>query len=158
MTARRIGRLDVRIHGARVALSGRLDDACQLGELAAQLPAGDVALDTAGITFVNSIGMREWVRLIRALRDRGSVTLEAVADVLMVQMNLLSEFRGATRITSFHAGYVCPACGLEASLRVDAIANAEALRRLEAPKLPCPECGAAMELADFPERYLSLFR
>jgi hypothetical protein len=23
--------------------------------------------------------------------------------------------------------------------------------------MPCPECGAAMELGDFPERYLGLF-
>jgi hypothetical protein len=158
MTAFRSPRLEVQLHGARAVLTGRLDDTCQLGELAARMPAGDVALDVGGITFVNSIGMREWVRLLRTLRARGLVTLEVVSEVLMVQMNLISEFRGGVQIAAFHASYACPACGYEASMRIDAVAHAEALRRLEAPALPCPECGTAMELADFPERYLGVFR
>jgi hypothetical protein len=158
MTSLRIGRLEAQVTGARAVLVGRLDDMAQLGELAARLPPGDVVIDTAGVTFVNSIGMREWVRLLRALRDRGAVTLEAVCDVLMVQMNLLAEFhRGAVQIASFHAGYLCPACGGEATPLVDAVANAAALHQMRAPPMPCPECGAAMELADFPERYLSIF-
>jgi predicted RNA-binding Zn-ribbon protein involved in translation (DUF1610 family)/anti-anti-sigma regulatory factor len=156
MTAPR-SRLDVQVTGARAVLVGRIDDTAQLADVATRLPAGDVALDTSGVTFVNSIGMREWVRLIRVLRDRGTVTLEAVSEVLMVQMNLLAEFGGgAVRIASFHAAYVCPACGYEAAPLVDAIAHAAELRELRMPRLPCPECGAAMELADFPERYLSV--
>jgi len=153
----RTGRHDVEITGGRAVLAGRIDETSQLAELAVQLPPGDVVLDAAGITFVNSIGMRAWIRLIRALRERGTVTLEAVSDVLIVQMNLLAEFRGRVQIASFHAGYVCPACGRDAALLVDVARHAAALRELRAPALPCPECGAAMELADCPERYLSIF-
>jgi len=158
MTAFRTGRLAVEIAGARAVLAGRLDDTVQLAELATLLPPGDVALDTAGVAFVNSIGMREWVRLVRVLRLRGTVTLEAVSDVLIKQMNLLSEFRDSVRIASFHAGYVCPACGGEATPLVDAVAHGAALREMQPPPLPCPECQAEMELADYPERYLSIFR
>jgi hypothetical protein len=158
MTAFRIGRLDVELTGARAVLSGRLDDTAQLAQLAARLPVGDTAIHTAAVGFVNSVGMREWAQLIRVLRARGAVTLEAVSDRLMVQMNLLAEFRGgAVRIASFHAGYLCPACGREATPLVDAVAHAAELRELRAPRLPCPECGAAMELADFPERYFGVF-
>lgn len=158
MTGFRIGRLDVEIAGARAVLAGRLDDTAQLGEVAARLPAGDVTIETSGVGFVNSIGMREWVQLIRALRARGTVTLEAVSDRLMVQMNLLAEFRSnGVRIASFHAACLCPACGREAAPLIDAVAHAADLRALRTPPLPCPECGAAMELADFPERYLGVF-
>jgi len=158
MSSFRIGRLDVQVTGARAVLAGRIDDTSPLAEVAARLPAGDTVIETSGVMFVNSIGMREWVRLIRALRERGTVTLEAVSDVLMVQMNLLAEFAGgAVRIASFHTPYVCPACGCEATLLVDAVAHAAEIRELRVPPLPCPECGAAMELADFPERYLSVF-
>ena len=108
MTTFRIGRLEVELAGARAVLVGRLDDTVQLAELAARLPAGDTVLETSGVAFVNSIGMREWVQLIRALRARGAVTLEAVSDRLMVQMNLLVEFRaGGVRISSFHAACMC---------------------------------------------------
>ena len=158
MTGFRTGRLDVRVAGARATLAGRIDDVAQLGALATLLPAGDVVLDLAGVTFINSIGMREWVRLIRVLRDRGTVTLAAVSDVLIVQLNMIAEFRGSVQIASFHAGYVCPACGREATLLIDAVGHAAVLRAMAAPRLPCPECGAAMELADFPERYFGIFQ
>jgi len=158
MTAFQIGRLEVELAGARAVLTGRLDDTVQLAELAARLPAGDTVIETSGVGFVNSVGMREWVQLIRALRARGGVTLEAVSDRLMAQMNLVVEFRaGGIRISSFHAACVCPACGREATPLIDAVAHADELRAQRAPRLPCPECGAAMELADFPERYLSVF-
>ncbi len=157
MTVQRLGRLDVRIVGSTVLLSGRIDDGSPLGDLASKVPPGDVVIDTSAVSFVNSIGMREWIRFVRALRERGEVTLARVADVLITQMNLIPEFTN-TPITSFHAQYVCPACGAESAPLVDAIANAEGLRRMQAPKLPCAECGAQMELGDFPERYLTLFR
>jgi len=158
MTTPRTSRLDMRVEGARVSLTGRIDDSTSFAELVAQLPTGGVIIDTSGVTFVNSIGMREWIRLIRVLRDRGPITLERVADVLMTQMNLIPEFATSVQISSFHAQYVCPSCGHESAPVVDVATHAPTLREMKAPKLPCPECGAAMDLGDFPERYLSIFR
>lgn len=154
----KLGRIDAEVLGARVMLAGRIDDsAIALGELLAHVPAGDVVLDTSAVTFVNSVGMREWMRLVRAFRERGKVTFEGVSDVLMTQMNLIPEFTGIA-IASFHAQYVCSACGNEATPLIDVATHGAELRAMRAPKMPCPECGAATDLADFPERYLSLFR
>ena len=154
----RNSRLDMRIDGARVVLAGRIDDSCSFEQLVTQLPAGGITIDTSGVTFVNSIGMREWMRLVGAMRERGPVVLERVADVLMTQMNLIPEFATSVRITSFHAQYVCNACGAESAPIVDAVAHGDTLRALKAPKLPCAECNSPMDLGDFPERYLSIFR
>jgi len=154
----RIGRLDVEVSGSRVVLAGRIDDsAIALGDLLSHVPVGDVVFDTSGVLFINSIGMREWMRLVRAFRERGRVTFERVADVLITQMNLIPEFKGVD-VASFHAQYLCPACGNEATPLIDAATHGAELRAMRAPKMPCPECGAATDLADFPERYLSLFR
>lgn len=153
----RTSRLDLRVEGARVTLTGRIDDAASFEGLAARLPAGGVTIDTGGVTFVNSVGMREWIRLVRALRERGPIRLERVADVLMTQMNLIRELAGRLEIVSFHAQYACAACGHESAPLVDVAAHAPALAAMAMPKLPCPECGAAMDLGDFPERYLSVF-
>jgi predicted RNA-binding Zn-ribbon protein involved in translation (DUF1610 family) len=158
MSGHRLGRLEVQIHGARMALAGRFDDGVVgLPEMAANLPAGDVTIDLEGITFVNSVGMREWMRLVRVLRDRGTITLARVAEGLMGQMNLIPEFKGAVRIASFHAQYACPKCGAEADPLIDAVAHLLSLRAKKFPAMACPECGSAMELAEFPERYLTLF-
>lgn len=154
----RTGRLDIDVTGNRVTLAGRFDDEGRAYELLTLIPAGDVVVDTSGLTFINSVGMREWMRLLRALRERGSVTLDRIADVLITQLNLLPDIARSVTITSFHAQYLCGNCGAESTPLVDAIAHAEGLARLQAPKLPCDECGAPMDLADFSERYLSLFR
>jgi hypothetical protein len=153
----RTGRLEVTLRGSRAVFAGRLDDAVLLGELVTQLPPGDVVIDAAGISFVNSVGMREWIRLVRALRDRGPITLEAVSEVLITQMNQISQFRGV-RIISFYASYLCPSCGCESRQLVDAVAQAAVLRQMKVPRMPCPECRAPMDLGDYPERYLSIFR
>jgi len=94
-------RLEIRIDHHRVYFSGRIDDTAQLATLA--LPDGPVILDTDGVTFINSIGMREWIRFVRAAREGGrQITLDRVADVLMTQMNMINELHGLT-VTSFHA-------------------------------------------------------
>lgn len=155
----KLGRLEATIADARLTLVGRIDDTSPLGELASQLPAGDLVIDTAGVTFVNSIGMREWLRLLRALTSaQRGVTLERVADVLITQLNLMPSLGPGVRITSFYAQYACNRCGAEAAMLVDAVAHAASLARLQPPASPCAECGSAMELADFPERYLTLFK
>jgi ribosomal protein S27AE len=162
MIALRLGRLDVQVvPGAptRVTMTGRMDDSANLGELTRKLTDSYVAIDTGGVSFVNSIGMREWLRLLRALRERGAVvTLERVADVLMTQMNLLADSAKGVHIASFHAQYACGKCGAECAPLVDAVAYADLLQKMQAPRMPCPECGSAMELGDFPERYLTIFR
>lgn len=159
MTTLRLGRLDATIDGSRAVLVGRIDDSAPLGEVAAALPVGAVSIDTGGVTFVNSIGMREWLRFIRALREKGAtVTLVRVADVLMTQLNLFGDLARMVAIESFHAHYVCATCGAEAAPLVDVATHAQLLRSQKAPQLPCPECQSAMDLGDFPERYLSVFK
>jgi hypothetical protein len=159
MTSMHIGRLLVELDGTRLVLSGRIDESAVLGTLVPQIASGDVTINTSGVTFINSIGMREWMRLVRALRDRGSkVILDRVADVIMTQMNMISDLAAHVKVLSFHAQYLCTRCGAEGTPLVDAIAHAQDLRELRAPRLQCTECDGTMELADFPERYLSIFR
>ena len=160
MIALRLGRLDVQVvpgNPTRVTFAGRIDDSTNFGELQRQIPPGDLVIDTGAVTFINSIGMREWMRLLRGLQGR-TVSLERVADVLMTQLNMIRDSTKGTRIVSFHAQYVCPNCGAETAPLVDAVAHAHLLRQMQAPRLPCPECGSAMELGDFAERYLTIFR
>lgn len=158
MTTLRRGRLEATLDGQRAVLVGRIDDSASLAEVGAAL-TGDVSVDTGGVTFVNSIGMREWLRFIRGLRDKGAtVTLVRVADVLMTQLNLFGDLARMVTIESFHAQYVCGTCGAEAAPLVEVAPYAQLLRAQKAPQLPCPECQSAMDLGDFPERYLSVFK
>ena len=142
-----------------IALSGRIVDGISLAHHADGLVPGDVILDTEGVSFVNSVGMRELIRLIRSLRQRGhAVVMERVAEVLMPQINVFSELASSVTVTSFHAHYACARCGAEDTPLLQVAPNRDLFAAQKAPQLPCPECQAPMDLADFPERYLTVFK
>jgi ABC-type transporter Mla MlaB component/DNA-directed RNA polymerase subunit RPC12/RpoP len=143
----------------RIVLEGRIADGASLTQVPRLYAPGPVRIDTDAVTFVNSAGMRELVRFIRTLRESGhEIVMERVADVLMTQINMLEELARSVSVASFHAQYVCPACGAESAPIVDVAQHRALLRTLQAPRLPCPECGSQMDLGDFPERYLSVFK
>jgi hypothetical protein len=127
-----------------------------LHELLGRARAGQLVLDLAQITFINSLGVRDWIRMQAAAQQGGlGVELRRVSEPLVHQLNMIIATRGASRVTSFFAPYACDACGREDSLLIDAIANAAQLQRLEPPAMTCPECQAKMAFNDFPERYFS---
>lgn len=162
-TTRRLGRLDVQVDrtatGCVVTLAGQIDDQAALEAVAAELPverAGEVVIDLDGVRFINSIGVREWMRLLRGLVDRGArVVLERCAEVIIEQINMITDARGSAEVRSFHAPYQCPGCGLETSALLDVARHGDAMRRMEAPAVPCPDCGQAMELYEVPERFFT---
>lgn len=158
-TTLQLGRLSIIRSASRIVFSGRLDDAAPLSSLATNELSNNLVLDTGGITFVNSIGIREWMRLLRTLQEAGiRVVLENVADVLITQMNMIPEARGEATISSFHALYACERCGAEATPLIEVAPHRADLMAMKAPPVPCKECGGMMELGDYPERYLSVFK
>ncbi len=150
------GRLTVDIQRDTLALTGAIDEAAALHELIGHARDGRLVLDLGGITFINSLGVRDWIRMQVSAQKAGlAVELHRVAEPLVHQLNMIIATRGNARVASFFAPYACDACGREDSLLIDTTATAAALARLEPPPMTCPECGAAMAFNDFPERYFS---
>jgi hypothetical protein len=148
--------MQVQPADGQLILSGAIDENAGLNELLGQARGGRLVLDLAGITFINSLGVRDWIRLQAAATAQGlNVELRRVAEVIVHQLNMIIATRGTARVTSFFAPYACDACGREDSLLVDAVANAQGLAQLQPPPMTCPECGAQMAFNDFPERYFS---
>lgn len=156
----KLGRIEAEVDGdaarRRVALRGRLDESALLSERAAAWHAAEVTIDTAEVSFINSIGVREWMRLIRGLTDRGAaIHLERCAEVIIEQINMIPDARGAAEVRSFHAPYQCTGCGLEASMLLDLARHGDAMRRMQAPPMACPDCAQPMELYEVPEKFFS---
>jgi ABC-type transporter Mla MlaB component len=142
--------------GEMLALAGSIDESAALHELIGRATAGRLTLDLAAVTFINSLGVRDWIRMQAAAQKAGlAVELRRVAEPLVHQLNMIIATRGAAHVTSFYAPYACDACGREESLLLDAVANHDRLIRLDPPPQTCPECGAQMAFNDFPERYFS---
>lgn len=156
----KLGRLEATVADAgsarTITLRGRIDESTNLSARAAAWATPTVTIDTEGVTFINSIGVREWMRLLRGLADAGSkVTLVKCAEVLIEQINMIDEARAGADVVSFHAPYQCTKCGLEASMLLVVAEHGPALRRMEAPNLPCPDCKQAMELYEVPEKFFT---
>jgi anti-anti-sigma regulatory factor len=150
------GRMTIDRTADQLVLAGAIDETSALDELLGRASHGRLALDLAGITFINSLGVRDWIRMQSNATKAGiHVELRRVAEVIIHQLNMIIATRGTARVTSFFAPYACDACGREDSLLVDAIANAAQLAQLQPPVMKCPECGADMAFNDFPERYFS---
>lgn len=149
-------RMQVQPSGDALVLSGAIDEHSQLMELLGQARGGKLVLDTGGITFINSLGVRDWIRMQASATQQGiAIELRRVAEVLIHQLNMIIATRGTSRVTSFFAPFACDACGREESLLIDAVAHAAELAQLQPPAMKCPECSAQMAFNDFPERYFS---
>ena len=149
-------RMVVQDAGDQLVLSGSIDETAGLHELLGRARGGTLALDLAGIAFINSLGVRDWIRMQAAATTAGiAIELRRVAEVIVHQLNMIIATRGTACVTSFFAPYACDKCGREDSLLVDAIANADRHARLEPAPMTCPECRGAMVFNDFPERYFS---
>lgn len=150
------GRMTIDTQGDALILGGAIDEAAALHELIGRARGGRLVLDLAGVTFINSLGVRDWIRMQAAAQQANlAVELRRVSEPLVHQLNMIIATRGNAAVTSFFAPYACDACGREDSLLVDAVAHHAGLTQLEPPPMTCPECGAQMAFNDFPERYFS---
>lgn len=150
------GRMTIDSKGDELVIAGAIDESAALHEMLSRAQNGKLNLDLAAVTFINSLGVRDWIRMQAAAQQQNiAVQLRRVAEPLVHQLNMIIATRGNALVTSFYAPYACDACGREESLLIDAVANGPALVRLEPPPMTCPECGAQMVFNDFPERYFS---
>jgi len=150
------GRMTIQPHGDALLIGGAIDEAAALHEMITRATGGRLVLDLAAVTFINSLGVRDWIRMQAAAQQAGlAIELRRVAEPLVHQLNMIIATRGNAKVASFFAPYACDACGREESLLIDAVANGAALAALQPPAMACPECGAQMAFNDFPERYFS---
>jgi anti-anti-sigma regulatory factor len=151
-----MSRLHVQPGDGALMLSGAIDETAGLMELLGRAQGGHLVLDLAGVTFINSLGVRDWIRMqAAATQQRIQIDLRRVAEVIIHQLNMIIATRGTSTVSSFFAPYACDRCGREESLLVDANAHGAQLAKLHPPAMTCPECAGPMAFNDFPERYFS---
>jgi len=150
------GRISIEPEGDVLVIKGAIDESAELTHLLERAAGRRLVLDLGGVTFINSLGVRDWIRMQAGAQRAGIVVeLRRVVEPLIHQLNMIIATRGAARVTSFFAPYACDGCGREDSLLIDAVAHAQELAQLEPPAMTCAERGAQMAFNDFPERYFS---
>jgi hypothetical protein len=134
-----------------IALSGHVNEATDFTPLR-KLP-GPLVIDLGEIENINSLGVREWIFFVRECETSGvELTFERCSPLIVNQMSMISNFMGSrSRVKSVLIPYVCLSCNHELDVLLELSAGAEIH-----PTMPCPKCGATMQLDDLVEMYTQL--
>jgi anti-anti-sigma regulatory factor len=133
-------------------IGGSIDERAQLAPLVQWAKDGKLTLDLGAVTFINSLGVREWVRLQTTARDANvKLELRRVAEVMIHQLNVVPAARAASEVKSFFATYVCEDCSEEQP----ELLEVARLTKLEAPPATCRRCKRPAVLSEAPELYFS---
>jgi predicted RNA-binding Zn-ribbon protein involved in translation (DUF1610 family) len=138
----------------RLTLAGRIDERARLADLVATVAPGPLVIDLAEVTYINSLGVRDWVSFLRRLAGNGvEVTFDRCADVMVLQMNMITDARGKATVRSFFAPFACDGCGWEGASLVVTDEVAPDVVAGRTPEAVCPDCGQKARFADFVDRY-----
>jgi hypothetical protein len=149
-------RLVVDNRGDHIALEGVIDEEAKLTDVLGRARDGRLVLDLGGIKFINSIGVREWIRMQQAAANiKLALELRRVSVPLVNQLNIVPATRGVSMVTSFYAPYECTDCDDEHDVLLDMRTHGVAIAKKQVPRAACPDCGEAMGFTTPPELYFS---
>ena len=138
-----------------ITLAGVVDERSDLRPLADAVRGRVVVVDTSAVRRINSVGVREWVLWMNALRAAGlQVVLIDCSPAVMDQVNLVQNFAEGAVVASFLAPYYCDRCDLEQVHRLET-ARLPAQRPARAPRFTCGKPGCALSFDDVEQDFFS---
>jgi anti-anti-sigma regulatory factor len=152
-------KIETRGAETHVVLTGAISEYAPLDPLLSELAGpsnpSTVTIDLAGVSSINSIGVRNWLELMRALETRGvALVLERCSVPIVHQLSMIAGFEGVGTVRSVFAPYYCAACN-RAEDRLLSLEGEGVAERLLEPGA-CPACGGPQEFDDLPEHYVGL--
>lgn len=138
-----------------LVVSGEIDEECNIGETFKQLD-GRVVVNLRNVSYVDSSGLREWIKAISNVPARCQLELHEVSVRFVYQLNMSLNARGRGRVVSFMAPYYCGRCEKRRDVLLVPEAHAKDLGRADAIAVPtqkCPDCGQVLIFDELPEEF-----
>ncbi|PWU12251.1 MAG: hypothetical protein C5B49_16605 [Bdellovibrio sp.] len=107
--------IDKKPDGARlvVVMKGNIDEDAQFSPLEVGA-VNVVVLDLAGVITIDSIGMRNWIKWVKAMPESLRLSVRRCPKVIVNQINMIAGFLPATaKIDSFYVPYYANVSGSE---------------------------------------------
>lgn len=147
-------RLSYLRDGDAMVLEGAIDERANLAKLVEFARGGQLVLDLAGVTYINSLGVRAWCQLLQLARSIDlRVELRRVSERMVHQLNIVPAARAP--VTSFFAPYTCDRCGDEKHVLLDVAARREELAQGRAPAGECASCRGRLVFGEMPQLYFA---
>jgi anti-anti-sigma regulatory factor len=108
------------------------------------------------VTFVNSCGVRAWINFLRDFEQGREIIFEECTSEIVMQINMIPNFKGKSKIKSVYATYECDECGHNETVLFEQGKNLPKSAKSELPPMKCPQCGSdEMEMEELEEEYFS---
>lgn len=114
--------------------------------------ASEILINMEKVTFINSIGVKNWITWVLKIPHRCKVRLEKCPFVITNQVNIVQGFLPRnSQIESFNAPYICDSCGQEKYFMLSLgkeyeYATATSPKAVNLPEeVSCSKCGDFME-------------
>lgn len=135
----------------RVVIKGDITEASSFHDLVPLL-VGRVDFDLSQVAYINSLGVREWIRFLRSVNIQG-YEFHACSVPFVLQAAVIPAMIGRGTVVSFFAPYYCDGCDHHEDKLLQSAAVLAA--SYQPPVLQCPRCSDTMALDDLPDRYLA---
>lgn len=98
--------------GTCLTLKGNIDEDASFSQ--ANVDGGSVTVDLGGVTAINSVGIREWIKWTKTLPSGCKMTVRNCPKIVVDQINMVLGFLPqGTRVESFFVPYYNEASGNE---------------------------------------------
>jgi anti-anti-sigma regulatory factor len=138
--------------GLLVELSGAIEENVHFEQLIGPFQ-GELTVNCRGVTRINSVGVKTWIRYFQNLKLQGKVfRFTEVSYPLIEQLNMISNFASGGEVESILLPFSCIKCQNEF---VAACKTSELKANgLQIPKVKCEKNDCAAQFDDDPEEYL----
>lgn len=115
---------------------------------------GQLIINLAGLTFINSLGIRIWIRWIKSIKADKGIVLVNCSPPFVRQMSILQSFipEGVT-VKDIFVPYYCENCNREDRKLI----NVEIALQAVPNEIPCTKCNGSMELGIIKNSYFKFW-
>ena len=139
-----------------ISLSGVMNEDAKFDPLDLS-KASDFVLNLSGITLINSIGIRNWLKWSGHFPADKKIKLVNVPKAMIDQANMLANFFPKNSVfESFEVPYFCTSCEKSHSVFYES-QNTKTIESVK-DEGTCPKCGSATELDVLKESYLRFLK
>lgn len=140
----------------RLVFKGQLGESFRHNQIP-KFSAKALMINLEGITFISSVGIREWVLLINSWTQSLPVYYERCSICFVDQVNMVPDCLGSAKMMSFYAPYFCNTCEEEMSCLIELPKHKESVAQNKAPQFDCKcdRATGALEFDALEESYFS---
>lgn len=138
--------------GLLIELNGTIEENVQLDHLIGPFE-GELTVKCRGVTRINSVGVKTWMRYFQGLRNEGKTfKFTECSYSIIEQLNMISNFSCGGEVLSVLLPFSCLKCQNE----FVATCKTEDLKKnkLQIPNVRCEKTDCGAQFDDDPEEYL----